>query len=103
MCSHVENVSQIVSGKVEAMFHCGSSGEVYRARQVGDIQAETRVWKAFGLVPMMLMRRRRGSGSIGRDEHYMLLRPIRPCYVGQLCQLHLYLQLTFKIGLLLQI
>ena len=42
--------------------------ERYRARQVGDIQAEERAWKVFGLVRMMLMHRPRGTGSVGRDE-----------------------------------
>ena len=30
--------------------------------------AETRAWKLFGLIPMMLLHRPRGSGSVGRDE-----------------------------------
>ena len=30
--------------------------------------AEERAWKAFGLVPLLLLHRPRGCGSIGRDE-----------------------------------
>ena len=30
--------------------------------------AETRAWKLFGLIPMMLLHRPRGSRSVGRDE-----------------------------------
>ena len=42
--------------------------ERHRAREVGDVLAETRAWKLFGLIPMMLLHRPRGSGSVGRDE-----------------------------------
>ena len=65
--SHVENVSSLPSRKVAAVFHLALR-ERYRARQSRDIQAEERAWKVFGLVPMMLMRRPRGTESVGRDE-----------------------------------
>ena len=42
--------------------------ERHRARQVHDNAAEERAWKLFGLVPVMLLHRPRGSGSVGRDE-----------------------------------
>ena len=42
--------------------------ERHRAREVGDVLAVTRAWKLFGLIPMMLLHRPRGSGSVGRDE-----------------------------------
>ena len=42
--------------------------ERHRAREDGDVLAETRAWKLFGLIPMMLLHRPRGSGSVGRDE-----------------------------------
>ena len=42
--------------------------ERYRAKLAGDIVAEERAWKAFGLVPLLLLHRPRGCGSIGRDE-----------------------------------
>ena len=34
----------------------------------GDTVGEERAWKAFGLVPAMMLHRPRGVGSIGRDE-----------------------------------
>ena len=40
--------------------------EWYRARQVGDLQADERAWKVCGLVPMMLMHRPGGSASTRR-------------------------------------
>ena len=42
--------------------------ERYRAKLAGDIVAEERAWKAFGLVPLLLLHRPRGCGSLGRDE-----------------------------------
>ena len=43
--------------------------ERHRARQVHDnAAAERRAWKLFGLVPVMLLHRPRGSGSVGRDN-----------------------------------
>ena len=39
-----------------------------RAKLVGDTVGEERAWKAFGLVPAMMLHRPRGVGSIGRDE-----------------------------------
>ena len=42
--------------------------ERHRAREVGDVLAETRAWKMFGLIPMMLLHRPKGSGSVRIDE-----------------------------------
>ena len=42
--------------------------ERFRAKQAGDVEAEIRAWKLFALVPMMLLHRPRGAGSIGRAE-----------------------------------
>ena len=42
--------------------------ERYRAKTVGDRVAEDRAWKAFALVPMMLLNKPKGGGSVGRDE-----------------------------------
>ena len=39
-----------------------------RAKLVGDTVGEERAWKAFGLVPAMMLHRPRGVGSIRRDE-----------------------------------
>ena len=39
-----------------------------RAELAGDIVAKERAWKAFGLVPLLLLHRPRGCGVIGRDE-----------------------------------
>ena len=41
--------------------------ERFRAKEAGVVDAETRAWKLFALVPMMLLHRPRG-GSIGRAE-----------------------------------
>ena len=41
--------------------------ERYRAR-AQDSRAEERAWKLFGLVPVMLLHRPRGTGSVGKDE-----------------------------------
>ena len=42
--------------------------ERQRARQAHDTVGEERAWKLFGLIPLMLLHRPRGSGSLGRDE-----------------------------------
>ena len=42
--------------------------ERYRAKTVHDSVGEDRVWKAFALVPMMLLNKPKGWGSVGRDE-----------------------------------
>ena len=43
--------------------------ERQRARGVQDSQTEERAWKLFGLVvPVMLLHRPRGTGSVGKDE-----------------------------------
>ena len=42
--------------------------ERHRAKVAGDEQAESRAWKLFGLIPLMLLHRPRGTGSLGRDE-----------------------------------
>ena len=39
-----------------------------RAKDAGDAIGEERAWKAFGLIPMMLLHRPRGTGSVGREE-----------------------------------
>ena len=39
-----------------------------RAKLAGDIVAETRAWKLFGLIPTLLLRRPRHGGTTGRDE-----------------------------------
>ena len=46
----------------------GALRERQRARLVQDSQAEERAWKLFGLVPVMLSHRPRGTGSVGKDE-----------------------------------
>ena len=42
--------------------------ERYRAKTVHDSVGEDRAWKAFALVPMMLLNKPKGWGSVGRDE-----------------------------------
>ena len=42
--------------------------ERHRAKLAGDRVAEVRAWKLFGMVPIMLLRRTKHSGTIGRDE-----------------------------------
>ena len=39
-----------------------------RARLAGDVVSESRAWKLFCMVPVMLLHRPRGTGSVGRDE-----------------------------------
>ena len=39
-----------------------------RAKDAGDATGEERAWKASGLIPMMLLHRPRGTGSVGREE-----------------------------------
>ena len=38
----------------------------FRARLIGDV--ESREWKLFGLIPMMLLHKPKGTGSVGRSE-----------------------------------
>ena len=40
--------------------------ERFRARLEGNVEAETRAWKLFGLIPVMLLHRPFGTGSVGR-------------------------------------
>ena len=54
------------SRKVAAVFCCGSQGKV-QSKTIGNIQAEECAWKVFGLIPMMLMHRPRGTGLVGRS------------------------------------
>ena len=42
--------------------------ERHRAQLARDPVAESRAWKLFGLVPIMLLHRPRHTGSVGRDE-----------------------------------
>ena len=42
--------------------------ERLRGKIVGDDQAELRGWKLFALIPLMLLHKTRGIGSVGRDE-----------------------------------
>ena len=43
-------------------------GERSRAKVEGDIVGEERAWKAFALIPLMILNRPRGLGSIGKQE-----------------------------------
>ena len=42
--------------------------ERFRAKVVADEEAEVRAWKLFGLIPMMLLHKPKGVGSVGRNE-----------------------------------
>ena len=42
--------------------------ERFRAKWEGNVEAETRAWKLFGLIPVMLLHRPSGAGSVGRSE-----------------------------------
>ena len=42
--------------------------ERFRAKLMGDEEGQIRGWKLFALVPMMLLHRPRGTGSVGRSE-----------------------------------
>ena len=50
--------------------HCLSvtSQERCRAKLVGDTLGEERAWKAFGLVPHMLLHKPKGTGNVGKQE-----------------------------------
>ena len=39
-----------------------------RAKLVGDTLGEERVWKAFGLVPLMLLHKPKEAGNVGKQE-----------------------------------
>ena len=47
---------------------CVASRERYRAKLAGDAVAEERAWKLFGLIPVMLLHRPQGCGSVGKQE-----------------------------------
>ena len=42
--------------------------ERLRAKRDGDANGERRAWKLFALLPLMLLHRPKGVGSLGRDE-----------------------------------
>ena len=42
--------------------------ERYRAKGAQDSRAEERAWKLFGLVPVILLHRPRGTGSVCKEE-----------------------------------
>ena len=42
--------------------------ERFKARLEGNVEAETRAWKLFGLIPIMLLHKPYGTGSVGRSE-----------------------------------
>ena len=42
--------------------------ERFRAKVVADVEAEVRAWKLFCLIPMMLLHKPKGVGSVGRSE-----------------------------------
>ena len=52
------------------LLHCFGVAlrERHRAKLAGDRVAEVRAWKLFGMVPIMLLRRTKHSGTVGRDE-----------------------------------
>ena len=66
--SHDKELSTFSSRDVLRQCWAVALRERHRARQVHDNAAEERAWKLFGLVPVMLLHRPRGSGSVGRDE-----------------------------------
>ena len=41
--------------------------ERFKARLEGNVEAETRPWKLFGLIPIMLLHKLYGTGSVGRS------------------------------------
>ena len=65
--SYVEVVHSILEGRLRQYFAM-SLREPYRAKQAGDDVAEMRAWKLFGLTPVLLLHRTRGTGSVRRDE-----------------------------------
>ena len=61
--SNVEEVSTLCEGEMAPQL-----GERLRAKTQGDADRESRAWKLFGMVPLMLLHRPRGTGAVGRDE-----------------------------------
>ena len=49
------------------LFLCGFAGKVQR-KMAGDAVAEERAWKLFGLIPVVLLHRPQGCGSVGKQE-----------------------------------
>ena len=49
-----------------------------RARLAGDVVSESRAWKLFCLVPVMLLHRPRGTGSVGREGRRFRGRQVDP-------------------------
>ena len=63
----LKSCPHILRGMLRESFNLGLR-ERFRARLEGNVEAETRAWKLFGLVPVMLLHRPSGTGSVGRTE-----------------------------------
>ena len=63
----LKSCSHFLRGRLRECFAV-TLRERHRAKAVGGTVVEERGWKAFGLVPTMLLNRPRGWGSIGWDE-----------------------------------
>ena len=65
--SHVEELPTLLARAIPPWAPHHPSGTM-PSKVSGDTIGEERAWKAFGLVPAMMLHRPRGVGSIGRDE-----------------------------------
>ena len=65
--SHVAELPTVSQGRLREGFACALR-ERLQAKQRGDEVGERRAWKLFALIPLMLLHRPRGTGSLGRDE-----------------------------------
>ena len=54
-----------LTGRLQESFNLALR-ERFRARLEGNLETETRAWKLFGLIPVMLLHRPSGTGSVGR-------------------------------------
>ena len=66
-CPMLKTCPYVMRGRLR---HCLAVAlrERSRAKDACDATGEERAWKAFGLIPMMLLHRPRGTGSVGREE-----------------------------------
>ena len=55
--------------------------ERFRGKVVADVEAEVRAWKLFGLIPMMLLHKPKGVGSVSRNELAQRIKIHQACAV----------------------
>ena len=63
----LKSCPHFLRGRVRESFNFALR-ERFKARLEGNVEAETRAWKLFGLIPIMLLHKPYGTGSVGRSE-----------------------------------